>query len=585
MKRWLSYAAPYKKSFILGPLCMIVESAGEIVLPLLLLRIYGRVEAAGSPAAATADIWFVVGVAAAMILLSVLMLFGGVGGAYFGARASVSFAADLRTDIYKAVQGFSFANIDRFKTGSLITRLTNDVTQMQNFINMLLRMCLRSPVMLVGAIIMSVTLCPSLSVVLLFAVPLLALLQFFIIKIGFPRFSAMQGKIDGLNSTVQENLSNVRVVKSFVREEHEKEKFAVANDRLMRFNIRAMNVMLFTQPMMMIIMNGTTLAALLLGGNMVIAGTLEAATLTTFLSYLSQILFSLMMMTMLFMNSSRALASAKRIREVLDERITLTDEGAAYPDKRVERGEIEFRNVGFRYYKNNKEAVLSDISLHILPGETIGIIGSTGCGKSTLVSLIPRLYDTDEGCVLVDGVDVRDYSLTGLRDGVGMVLQKNILFSGKISDNLRWGSTDASDEEMLAAAKSAQADLFVSTMKEGYDSLLVQGGQNLSGGQKQRLCIARALLKKPKILILDDSTSAVDTATEKRILESFRRELAGSTKLIIAQRISSVKEADRIVVMDGGRITGIGTHEELLESNEAYREIYQSQQAGKEENR
>ncbi len=582
MKRWLSYAAPYKKSFILGPLCMIVESAGEIVLPLLLLRIYGRVEAAGSPAAATSDIWFVVGIAAAMILLSVLMLFGGVGGAYFGARASVSFAADLRTDIYKAVQGFSFANIDRFKTGSLITRLTNDVTQMQNFINMLLRMCLRSPVMLVGAIVMSITLCPSLSVVLLFAVPLLALLQFFIIKVGFPRFSAMQSKIDGLNSTVQENLSNVRVVKSFVREEHEKEKFAVANENLMRFNIRAMNVMLFTQPMMMIIMNGTTLAALLLGGNMVIGGSLEAATLTTFLSYLSQILFSLMMMTMLFMNSSRALASAKRIREVLDEKITLTDEGASFPEKCVERGEIEFRNVGFRYYKNNKEAVLSNISLHILPGETVGIIGSTGCGKSTLVSLIPRLYDTDEGCVLIDGVDVRDYSLTKLRDGVGMVLQKNILFSGKISDNLRWGSTDSSDEEMLAAAKSAQADLFVSTMKEGYDSLLVQGGQNLSGGQKQRLCIARALLKKPKILILDDSTSAVDTATEKRILESFRRELAGSTKLIIAQRISSVKEADRIVVMDGGEITGIGTHEELLITNEAYREIYQSQQAGKE---
>ena len=582
MKRWLTYAAPYKKSFILGPLCMIVESAGEIVLPLLLLRIYGRVEAAGSPAAATGDIWFVVGVAAAMILLSVLMLFGGVGGAYFGARASVSFAADLRTDIYKAVQGFSFANIDRFKTGSLITRLTNDVTQMQNFINMLLRMCLRSPVMLIGAIIMSITLCPRLSVVLLFAVPLLALLQFFIIKVGFPRFSAMQSKIDGLNSTVQENLSNVRVVKSFVREEHEKEKFAVANENLMRFNIRAMNVMLFTQPMMMIIMNGTTLAALLLGGNMVIGGGLEAATLTTFLSYLSQILFSLMMMTMLFMNSSRALASAKRIREVLDEKITLSDKGAAFPDKRIERGEIEFKNVSFRYYKNNKEAVLSDLSLHILPGETVGIIGSTGCGKSTLVSLIPRLYDVDEGSVLIDGIDVRDYSLTNLREGVGMVLQKNVLFSGKISDNLRWGNTDASDEEMLAAAKSAQADLFVCAMKEGYDSLLVQGGQNLSGGQKQRLCIARALLKKPKILILDDSTSAVDTATEKRILESFRRELSGSTKLIIAQRISSVKDADRIVVMDGGQITGVGTHEELLTSNEAYREIYQSQQAGKE---
>ena len=580
MKRFLQYAKPYRVAFLLGPLCMIVESVGEILLPFLLQLIYGRVEAPTS--SSSADIGYILLIAGAMFLLSLCMMAGGVGGAYFGSRASVGFAADLRTDIYKKVQSFSFANIDRFHPGSLITRLTNDVTQLQNFVNMLLRMCLRAPVMLVGALVMAIALRPDLSVILLISVPLLAGLQYLIIRVGFPRFRNMQARIDRLNETVQESLTNVRVVKSFVREEHEKEKFAEANDRLMEYNLKAMNVMLFTQPMMMLIMNGTMLAVLLIGGRQVAASAMEAATLATFLTYITQILFSLMMMTMLFMNSSRALASAGRIREVMEEEISLTDEGAAHPEKKVARGEIELRDVSFRYYKNSEDPVLSHVSLKIGAGETVGIIGSTGCGKTTLVSLIPRLYDADSGSVLIDGVDVRDYSLHELRDGIGMVLQKNVLFSGKISDNLRWGDEDATEEEMRAAATAAQADGFISSFPGGYDAAIAQGGQNVSGGQKQRLCLARALLRHPKILILDDSTSAVDTATEARIRQMLASELPDTTKIIIAQRIGSVQNADRIVVMDGGRVTGIGTHEELLRENQEYREIYESQQGGKE---
>ncbi len=580
MKKFLKYAKPYRMAFILGPICMIVESVGEIVLPLLLQLIYGRVE--NPTASSSADVGYILLIAGAMILLSLCMMAGGVGGAFFGSRASVGFASDLRTDIYKKVQSFSFANIDRFHPGSLITRLTNDVTQLQSFVNMLLRMCLRAPVMLVGALIMAIVLRPDLSVVLLIAVPLLAGLQYVIIRVGFPRFRNMQARIDGLNETVQESLTNVRVVKSFVREEYEKEKFAAANDTLMQYNLKAMNVMLFTQPMMMLIMNGTMLAVLFIGGRQVAASAMEAATLATFLTYITQILFSLMMMTMLFMSSSRALASAGRIREVMEEEVSLSDETAAYPEKKIAHGEIEFRHVSFRYYKNSEDPVLSDINLHIGAGETVGIIGSTGCGKTTLVSLIPRLYDVDSGEVLIDGIDVRDYSLHTLRDGIGMVLQKNVLFSGRISDNLRWGDENATEEEMRKAARAAQADLFVSSFAQGYETALTQGGQNVSGGQKQRLCLARALLRHPKILILDDSTSAVDTATEARIRQALAAELPGTTKIIIAQRISSVRNADRIIVMDGGRVSGIGTHEELLRENAEYREINESQQGGKE---
>ncbi len=580
MKRWLKYVTPYRAAFILGPLAMIVESVGEVVMPLLLQNIYSAVKRLGENPGTTetGDILYIAGIAGLMVLAAALMLLGGVGGAYFGAKASVNFAADLRGDIYRRVQDFSFTEIDRFSTGSLVTRLTNDVSQMQSFVNMLLRMCMRSPIMLIGALIMAVILRPDLAAVLLISVPLLVLVQFFVIRIGFPRFTRMQGRIDRLNSTVQENLTGVRVVKSFVREEEEKTKFRKANDALKEHHLKAMNVMLLSQPLMMIIMYGTILAVLSIGGRQVIEGSgLSAETLTTFITYINQILMSLLMLTMLFMNSSRALASARRIREVLDSDISVTDENAKNPDATVTRGEIVFKNVSFRYYKNSPERVLDGIDLRIEAGETVGIIGGTGCGKTTLVSMIPRLYDADEGQVTVDGIDVRDYSLRNLRDGVGMVLQKNLLFSGTVADNLRWGNSAATDGEIVAAAESAEADGFVSAFPDGYETAIVQGGQNVSGGQKQRLCIARALLKRPKILILDDSTSAVDTATEARIRRAFREELSGSTKLIIAQRISSVRDADRIIVLGDGRIAAIGTHDELLATSEEYREIYESQ--------
>ena len=586
MKRWMKYVKPYKKFFIIGPICMIIESMGEIFMPMLLKVINTRIVDLSTNKGTTdsGDIWFIIGIAAAMVVLALVMMACGVGGAYFGAKASVNFAADLRGDIYRKVQRFSFANIDRFSTGSLVTRLTNDVTQMQNFINILVRMCLRAPIMLIGAIVMAVSLNIKLSAVLAVSIPLICIAQAFIISKGFPRFTKMQSKIDSLNSTVQENVTNVRVVKSFVREEHEKEKFFRANRNLKDAGISAMNVMICMQPVMMIMMNATTVAVLMLGGKLILgsATALDAPTLATFISYINQILMSLMFVTMIFMNSSRALASAKRICEVLDEKLDITDENAAYPDLHVKSGEIEFRNVSFRYYKNNKENVVSDINLKIKAGSTVGIIGSTGCGKTTLVSLIPRLYDVDGGEVLIDGVNVKDYSLYNLRECVGMVLQKNVLFTGTIKDNLLWGDENATDEQLIAAAKAAQADKFVTSFTKGYDSDLGQGGSNVSGGQKQRLCIARALLKKPKILILDDSTSAVDTATEAMIRKTFKTDLKDSTKLIIAQRISSVEDADMIVVMDDGKITGVGTHSELLESNTEYQEIYYSQNERKD---
>ena len=574
MKRWFKYVKPYLPFFILGPLCMIVEVVGEVVMPRFLSMIVDN--------AAEKSWWYSVLVMGGMILTAVLMMLGGVGGAYFGSKASVNFGADLRIDVYKKVQSFSFANIDKFSTGSLVTRLTNDITQVQNFINTLLRMCLRAPGMLIGGLIMAILLRPSLSVVFAVSIPILLVAILAIVLNAFPRFSKMQEKVDGLNNRVQESVTNVRVVKSFVREEYEIEKFARANKDLKNAGISAMKIMIMLQPVMTIVMNFTVLAVYWFGAPMVLDKSVDGMSigdLSAFITYCTQILSSLMMVTMMLMMSSRALASGKRICEVLDETPDISDERAT--EATVTRGDIEFRNVSFRYYKTSEGKVLDDVSLKIEAGSTVGIIGSTGCGKTTLVSLIDRLYDVDAGEVLVDGVDVRDYSLYNLREGVGMVLQKNVLFSGSIRDNLLWGDQNASEEEITSAAQSAQADKFVRNFKDGYETLLEQGGVNVSGGQKQRLCIARALLKKPKILILDDSTSAVDTATEAMIREAFRNELADSTKIVIAQRITSVMESDKIFVMNEGRIVGEGTHDELMESCEDYREIYASQMEGK----
>jgi len=571
MKRWFKYVKPYLPYFILGPLCMIIEVVGEIFFPRLLAVVINRGNAG------TLTVENSLGVCLLMVLLALVMMAGGVGGAYFGAKASVNFAADLRQDAYKKIQSYSFANIDKFSTGSLVARITNDVTQLQNFVNMLLRMALRSPGMMIGGLVMAISLRPSLSVVFTVSIPVMLITIGCTIAVGFPRFQKQQQKIDGLNSTIQENITNIRVVKSFVREEKEIHKFHQANGDLKDAGMSAMKVMIFMHPIVTLFMNITIVAVVLVGTPMVLDTGMEVGDLSAFISYVNQILFSLMMVTMLLMFSSRALASGRRIGEVLDEKLDLSDETAAQPDRRVTEGRIEFKNVSFRYYNTSEERVLSNIDLTIQPGSTVGIIGSTGCGKTTLVSLIPRLYDPDEGQVLVDGVDVRDYSLYNLREGVGMVLQKNVLFSGSIADNLRWGDPDATDEEVRRMAEFAQADKFVSSFSQGYDTPLEQGGTNVSGGQKQRLCIARALLKKPKILILDDSTSAVDTATEAQIRRAFREELSDSTKIIIAQRINSVKEADCIIVMDEGVISGIGTHEQLLADNTEYQEIYYSQ--------
>ncbi|MCI8572686.1 MAG: ABC transporter ATP-binding protein [Lachnospiraceae bacterium] len=570
MKRYWKYVKPYLAAFIIGPLLMIVEVLGEVLLPKFMANIINI-------GAANRDVPYITAMGCAMVVTALLMMLGGIGGAYFAAKASISFAADVRSDVFDKVQKFSFANLDQFSTGSLVTRLTNDITQVQNLLNMALRMMLRAPGMLIGALIMAFMMNAQLALVVLVVMPVLVILIGIIIKIAFPRFEIMQKKLDALNSTIQEVLTNVRVIKSFVREGYEEERFAKANEDLKESSLNAFKVVILNMPVMMLLMNVTTLGIVWFGGRQILAGTMPVGDLTAFTTYIVQILMSLMMLAMVLLQSSRALASLHRITEVLDTEVSLTDDGCKSPEKKVESGKIEFKDVSFRYYKDNKEAVLSHIDFKVESGQVLGIIGSTGSGKSTLVQMIPRLYDVDEGEVFVDGVNVKDYSLKNLRDGVGMVLQKNVLFSGTIMENLMWGDSGASKEELLEASRAAQADPFVGSFTEGYLTELGQGGVNVSGGQKQRLCIARALLKKSKILILDDSTSAVDTATEARIRESFNKTLKDATKIIIAQRITSVMEADQILVMDEGKIVGIGSHDQLLKTCEPYQEIYYSQ--------
>lgn len=569
MKRYWKYIKPYLPAFICGPLLMIVEVIGEVLLPKFMANIINI-------GAANQDVPYIITMGIVMVVTALLMMAGGIGGAYFAAKAAISFAADIRKDTFEKVQKFSFANLDQYNTGSLVTRLTNDVTQVQNLINMALRMMLRAPGMLIGALIMAFMMNRELAAVILVVIPILVILIGIVIKTAFPRFTIMQKKLDTLNSTIQEMLTNVRVIKSFVRGDYEEEKFSRANEDLKKSSLSAFNVVILNMPIMMLMMNLTTLGVVWFGGKQILVGRMPVGDLTAFTTYIVQILMSLMMLAMVLLQSSRAMASLHRITEVLDARIDLTDENSAQKDKRVENGTVEFKDVSFRYYKENKEPVLSHINFKIDSGKILGIIGSTGSGKTTLVQMIPRLYDPDEGEVLVDGVNVKEYSLEHLREGVGMVLQKNVLFSGTIRENLMWGDENASEEEVEKAAAAAQAG-FVRDFTEGYETELGQGGVNVSGGQKQRLCIARALLKKPKILILDDSTSAVDTATEAKIRESFSGLLKETTKIIIAQRITSVMEADEILVLDEGEIVGKGTHEELLKTCEAYQEIYYSQ--------
>lgn len=578
MKKYWKYIKPYLSAFIIGPLLMIVEVIGEVLMPKIMANIINN----GVP---NGDYGYIAGNGALMIGVAVCMLIGGVGGAYFAAKASVSFSSDMRRDLFHKIQEMSFANLDKFSTGSLVTRLTNDITQVQNLINMILRMMLRAPGMLIGGIIMAVIINPKLALILVVVMPILILIMALVIKNTFPKFKGMQSKLDSLNNNISEVLTSIRVIKSFVREDFEMKKFEESNQNLKDAAIKALKVIIVLLPVVSILMNGTTLAVVWFGGNMVINPEIgmPIGDLTAFITYITQILSSLMMVAFIFLQCTRAFASLGRINEVLNDKIDITDDGVAFPEKQVMSGEVEFHNVSFRYYARSEEKVLNNISLKIESGLTLGIIGSTGSGKTTLVSLIPRLYDTDEGEVLVDGVNVRDYSLKNLREGVGMVLQKNVLFSGSVKENLRWGKEDASEEELEEVSRDAYAYSFINDMESGFDSELEQGGVNLSGGQKQRMCIARALLKKPKILILDDSTSAVDTATEAGIRECFKNSLKDTTKIIIAQRISSVIEADRIAVLDDGEIVGVGTHSELMKSCEAYREIYFSQKDKEEE--
>lgn len=568
-KRYKSYILPYKSAFILGPLMMVTEVLGEILLPKFMSMIINH-------GVAQKDGGYILKMGLVMAITSFLMAAGGILGAYFAAKASISFTSDLRRDLFARVQQFSFKNIDTFSTGSLVTRLTNDIQQVQNLIMMGLRMMLRAPGMFLGALVMAFWMNAELAAVILVVIPLLTAAIVWILRTAYPRFTAMQKALDTLNSGIQEVLTNVRVVKSFVREDYEEKRFAGTNRELKEAGLRALKIVIATMPVMMFAMNVTTLAIVWFGGNLIIGGRMAVGDLTAFTTYIVQILMSLMMLSMVFLQSSRAMASIRRIDEVLDEPIDLSDENASQKDRKVEKGRVEFKDVSFSY-REGGEPVLSHISLTAEPGETIGILGATGSGKTSLVQLIPRLYDVTEGSVRVDGIDVREYSLKNLRDGVGMVLQKNVLFSGTIEENLRWGDETATEEEVRRAAVYAQADSFVNSFAEGYKTEMGQGGVNVSGGQKQRLCIARALLKKPKILILDDSTSAVDTATEAAIRTAFREDLKDTTKFIIAQRLSSLEYADRIIVLEDGRIIGEGTQEKLLASCEAYREIYETQ--------
>ena len=573
LKTLLPYMKKYKWSTIFAPLSIIAEVLLEITIPVLMSRIVDN----GIP---NKDLAYIVKIGMLMVIMAIAGMCAGALSSRLAAKASMGFASELRSGLFKSVQRFSFSNVDRFSSASLVTRLTTDVTNAQNAFQMCIRMLVRAPVMLVGATIMAFSINSSLVSVFLITIPILAATLFIITKMAHPRFIAMLKKYDGLNSTVQENLISIRVVKSFVRSAYEKDKFKNANDGLMNASLRAEKVVIFNMPIMQLSVYACIIAILWFGGNMIAAGNMETGELISFINYVTQILMSLMTICMVFTNIVISRASLSRIIEVLNEQPDIKD--SAKEDIPVNDGSIEFKNVTFSYYSTAEEVNLKNINVKIHSGETIGIIGGTGSAKSTLVQLIPRLYDADEGEVLVGGRNVRDYKLKTLRSSVAMVLQKNVLFSGTIKENLRWGNAQATDEEIEAACKAACAHDFITSFPNGYETELGQGGVNVSGGQKQRLCIALALLCKPKILILDDSTSAVDTATDARIRDALKTALKGATKLIIAQRITSVCEADRIIVMDDGRISDIGTHEELLKRNEIYREVYTSQQKGVE---
>ena len=572
MGKLIRYAKPYWIQSVICPILMI----GEVVLELLIPYYMGRIVDVGIP---NGDMQYVLRTGGMMILMAGVSLMCGGLAARLAAVASMGLGARVREAMYKNIQTFSFSNIDKFSTASLVTRMTTDVTTVQNMYQMMLRMFFRAPLQFVCAMFLSFRLNPTVGDVFLVVIPLILVTLAIFGPIAMRRFKKMLRMFDGLNASVQENLIAIRVVKAFVRGDYEKKKFKKSNDDLMAAAVSAEKLMVAAQPLMMLTMFGTILAIAYISSTDIVAGTLEIGAFATVLTYVMQILMSVIMIAMIFVNYVMSRAAASRIWEVIVERPDIND-NEADPDLHVEKGDIEFKNVSFKYNTEGKRNVVNSVNLHIAAGETVGVIGGTGSAKTTLVSLIPRLYDVTAGEVLVDGRNVKDYTIYELRESVSMVLQNNVLFSGSILDNLRWGDENATEEEIVEACKAAQADDFIRAFPDGYHTDLGQGGVNVSGGQKQRLCIARALLKKPKILILDDSTSAVDTVTDSKIREAFRTQIPDTTKIIIAQRISSVEDADKIVVLDGGKISDVGTHEELLVRSPIYSEVYHSQQKG-----
>ena len=574
IRKLAGHMGQYKRAMYLVPIFVLLDVLCELSMPLLMSKIV-------DVGIANQDAAYIVKIGLTMILLAVAAMGFGIMMMRLSTFASMGFGANMRDALFAKVQQFSFTNIDQFSTASLVTRLTNDVNNLQLTLMMMLRILLRAPMMLVIAFFLAYKINSELSVVLAVAIPLLVIAVAAILRTATRRFGIVQERIDDINSRLQENLIGQRVVKAFVRSDFEIDKFQQSNDALTNAFIRAVSIVILNMPVMMLVMNGATLAILWLGGHMVFAGTLGAGQLIGFLSYVTQILMSVMMISMVFIMAARAQASGHRVLEVLETQADIVDQPAAAPQAaapQVAKGKVEFRDVAFKYnLAGAGEEVLSGINFTAEPGEVVAIVGGTGAGKSSLVHLIPRLYDVSAGAVLVDDHDVRDYPLDTLRGGIGVVLQRNTLFSGTIRENLLWGRDDASQTEIEAACQDAQAHEFILSFPQGYDTELGQGGVNLSGGQKQRLCIARAILRQPKILILDDSTSAVDSATEARIRESLDQHLAQTTVFIIAQRISSVRNADKIVVLDDGKVIGVGTHQALLASNAVYQEINQSQ--------
>mgnify|MGYP004554082283 FL=1 len=572
LRKLARYTKGYGIYILLGVLCSVGESVLELELPQAMSEIVDVGIANGERS-------YILLTGLKMFLMAIAALLCGVGAAALAAKASMGFGANLRQAEYEQVQRFSFANIEHFSTASLITRLTNDISSVQMTLFMGMRMCVRAPVMLITALIKAMEISLDLSQVFLVVIPLLVIAVAIVIRYVGPFFTALQSATDDLNLVVQENLNAVRVVKSFVREDEEKEKFRVRSDKLRDTAERAFGFVVTFMPIMIMLMGGTIVSIMWLGGHDVVEGTLLSGDLMAFFTYASEILMSLMMVSMVLMILTRAIACGKRVVEVLDEQPQITD-GGADRALTVENGDIRFDHVYFKYHPTAEGWNLTDIDLHIESGMTVGILGGTGSAKTTLVSMIPRLYEVNEGAVYVGGRNVKEYTMEALRDGCAMVLQKNTLFSGTIRENLRWGRADATDAEIEEACRMACADEFIEKMPDGYDTYIEQGGTNVSGGQKQRLCIARALLRRPKVLILDDSTSAVDTATDARIRAALKTALPDATKLIIAQRITSVMDADRIIVLDDGHVVGLGTHEQLMESCSIYREVYESQQEG-----